>query len=222
MKIRELLEGITEAPLPADWDKQVFTPNTSYKKRIDYAVARAQKLGKGSSRSAFDINFDGRATVLKVAHNAKGMAQNEAEAGILDDGYASQLGIMIPLIDYDTEHTQPVWIHTEKATKVTKKQLCNIMRCGELYYLVDAANNMLGKKTFYSNLDEKILQLYGEDGLEIFHDYAQRLADLSGSFDVNLNDFDRAANWGLYQGQPVVIDVGFTDDVHKQYYNRGR
>lgn len=94
MKIREI---ISEAPLPDDWDKAVYTPQTSYKKRIDYAVAKAQKLGKGSSRTAFTVTYEGRPTVLKVAHNIKGMAQNEAEAELLSDGYLSGIGIMIPI-----------------------------------------------------------------------------------------------------------------------------
>ena len=44
MKIKEI---ITEAPLPTDWDAGVYTPAQSYKKRIDYAVAHAGKLGAG-------------------------------------------------------------------------------------------------------------------------------------------------------------------------------
>ena len=77
MRVRDI---ISEAPLPPEWDKSVFTPNVAYKKRIDYAVERAHRLGRGSSRTAVEIMYEGRATVLKVAHNIKGMAQNAAEA----------------------------------------------------------------------------------------------------------------------------------------------
>lgn len=51
-------------------------------------------------------------------------------------------------------------------------------------------------------------------------DYANTLADLNSSFDVELGDLSRAANWGLYQGKPVIIDVGFNSNVLKQYYSR--
>lgn len=220
MQIKDIInEGrvIDEAPLPADWDKDVYTPNTSYKKRIDYAVARAQKLGKGSARTAFDIPYEGRATVLKVAHNAKGMAQNEAEAELLSDGYIIQTGITIPIIDYDEEHQQPIWIHMEKATKATEKQLCQLMKCGKLTWLVDAANTAQGNRARYHNLNAEIIKLHGEDGLETFHEYVNLLQQLS-QFDINLADFARAANWGIYQGRPVVIDVGFTQAVGQEHY----
>lgn len=216
MKIREIIrENITEAPLPAEWDKTVYTPAQSYKKRIDYAVARAQKLGTGSSRVAFDIPYEGRNTVLKVAKNAKGMAQNQAEASLLEDGYLQQLGIMIPLIDYDEEHAQPVWIHTEKAMKATPKQLCDLMKCGKLDWLVDAAKYAQTGQGRDHNDD--VVKLYGEEGLETFHEYVDLLQELHG-FEINLADFSRAANWGLYNGQPVVIDLGFTQEVAKQHY----
>lgn len=212
------MEGLSEAPLPQEWDKQVFTPQTSYKKRIEYAVSKAKKLGKGSSRTAFDINFDGRPTVLKVAHNAKGMVQNEEEANILSDPYISN--IVIPIIDYDEEHEQPVWIHTEKATKITAAQLCKIMKCGTLDFLISFTNSRVSSKKdwYYNSAIEHINHLSDQDK-EIFYEYSDMLLELHYN-NVNLSDFRRAANWGLYNGHPIVIDVGFTNEIHKQYYNK--
>jgi hypothetical protein len=213
MNLRELL---SEAPLPAEWDQTVFTPATSYKKRIEYVVARAQRLGTGSSRTAFDIQYEGRPTVLKVAHNGKGMAQNAAEAELLDDGYLKTVGIVIPLIDYDEDHAQPVWIHSEKAQKASEKQLCELMSCGKLAWLVDAA--MFAQTGKGSNHVNDIVQLYGDDGLETFHEYVDMMQELH-SLKINLNDYKRAANWGIFNGSPVVIDLGFTCDVAKQHYS---
>ena len=221
MKVRELLEGITEAPLPSEWDQQVYTPQTSYKKRIDYAVARAQKLGKGSSRSAFEIPYQGRMTVLKVAHNTKGMAQNKAEAELLSDGYLSSLDIVIPIIDYDEEHQQPVWIHTEKALKATPKQLCEIMKCPSLNDLVNSSVQAYTGETIGGDVLSKskqvVAQKWGEDAVETFLEYVDKLQELQ-QFNIKIRDFDRAANWGLYNGNPVVIDLGLTSDVSKKYY----
>jgi hypothetical protein len=28
------------------------------------------------------------------------------------------------------------------------------------------------------------------------------------------------ANWGMYQGKPVIVDVGFNSNVMQQYYKR--
>ena len=38
--------------------------------------------------------------------------------------------------------------------------------------------------------------------------------------DIDLNDLDRAANWGIYQGRPVIVDVGGTSTVIQQYYDK--
>ena len=156
MRIQELLE----APLPDNYDKAIFTPKTSYNKRIDYMVAQAQKLGKGSSRTAFTIEYKGRPTILKIAHNKKGMAQNAVESSILEDNYVESMGITIPIIDYDEEHDEPIWIHMEQASKASPKQLCDIMKCGSLSNLISIANYRIGKNrnspdSIYRDLTDK-------------------------------------------------------------------
>ena len=209
-------EVVLEVPLPSDWDKTALTPQKSYKSRIEYIVQRAQKLGKGSSRTAFIIDYQGRQTVLKVAHNAKGMAQNGAEAQILDDPYIAD--IVIPIIDYDEEHAEPVWIHTEMANKATEKKLCDIMKCGKLINLVGRAEyQALGKRGWAFNGAQQYYESLDEQNKETFDEYTDSLAELTG-FGLNLGDFQRAANWGLYRGHPVVIDLGFTNEVAATYY----
>ena len=219
-------EIIDEMPLPADWDpQQMKQQGTTFKSRLAYALERAKKLGTGSSRVATIIEYEGRPTVLKIAKNQKGLAQNSVEASILEDGYASQLGILIPLIDYDEQNREPSWIHTEMATKASEKQLCQLMKCYSLHELVQTAYNIVGK---YRNSKEKLNDTLekmrhfnvSEDDIETFLDYANKLGDLHNSFDVELGDFSRAANWGIYQGNPVIVDVGFNSNVMNQYYVR--
>ena len=220
----KILEIITEAPLPPDWDHSVFTPNTSYKKKMDYAAFRAQKAGKGSSRTAFIIEHEGRPTVLKVAHNAKGMAQNYEEARILDDSYIESLGITVPMIDYDDKHNEPVWIHLEKAEKVNEKTLVNLMKCGNLTLLINLAANLANTRGATLSYKETIDVLksdrfkYTDQDLKICQQYAYNLSDLATNFNVGLMDLSRPTNWGLYNGNPVVIDVGYTDAVHRAHY----
>ncbi len=214
-------EIIDEMPLPADWDPAQYSHGTTYKQRLAYALERARKLGTGSSRVATIIEYQGRPTVLKIAKNMKGMAQNSVEADVLTDGYASQLGILIPIIDYDMQNREPAWVHTELAQKATEKQLCAIMKCRSLQQLVDIANGILGKNkwTTYQGVVEAMKREgRSEQDIETATDYANTLADLNSSFDVELGDFTRKANWGLYHGKPVIIDVGFNSNVLQQYY----
>ena len=220
-------EVLDEMPLPADWDpQQMRQQGTTFKSRLAYALERAKKLGTGSSRVATTIEYEGRPTVLKIAKNQKGLAQNSVEASILDDGYASQMGILIPLIDYDTQNREPSWIHTEVAQKANEKQLCNLMKCHSFDDLITAAQAQLNEYgTRSRDILNKIIEkneYYGssEQDADIFLEYVNRLAELKNSFDVQLGDFNRAHNWGLYQGKPVIIDVGLNSNVLNQYYAR--
>ena len=218
-------EIIDEMPLPADWDANQYRPGTSFKKRLEYALARASKLGTGSSRVAMTIEYQGRPTVLKIAKNKKGLAQNAVEAEILSDGYANQLGILIPIIDYDDQNpvtNEPTWVHTELAQKATEKQLCAIMKCRNLQELVDLAHGFTGKKNWYSysgQVERMRMRGASEEDIETATGYANTLADLNNSFDVELGDFSRKANWGMYNGKPVIIDVGFNSNVLQKHYS---
>jgi hypothetical protein len=220
-------DKLDEMPLPADWDpQQMRQQGTSFKSRLAYALERAKKLGVGSSRVATTIDYQGRPTVLKIAKNAKGLAQNSVEADILSDGYASQMGILIPIIDYDTQNREPSWIHTELAQKANEKQLCSLMKCQSLDDLIRAAQAQLNE---YGTRSRAILndiidknEHFGssEQDADTFLEYVNRLSELKSSFDVELADFHRPANWGLYQGKPVIVDVGFNSNVLNQYYSR--
>jgi hypothetical protein len=196
---------------------------TTFKSRLAYALERAKKLGTGSSRVATTIEYQGRPTVLKIAKNAKGLAQNSVEADILSDGYASQLGILIPIIDYDEQNREPTWVHTEMAQKTNEKQLCQLMKCDNLHQLINMAYSIQGRKIYgnYESFANHLRQKgKSEQAIDTMTEYANTLADLNSNFDVELGDFGRAANWGLYNGKPVIIDVGFNSNVLNQYYKR--
>ena len=58
---------------------------------------------------------------------------------------------------------------------------------------------------------------YSEADWETMVYYANELAELAGNYNVLLTDLARPANWGIYNGDPVVIDVGFTSSVAQSY-----
>lgn len=201
---------ITESPLPDDWDGGMYNERTPFSRRVKYAQERAKKLGAGSSRIAFVIPYQGRDTVLKIAKNSKGMAQNEAEAQVLDDYYLKGLGIFIPMIDYDEENTSPTWIHTEMASKASAGDF--VRACGgSLDDLIAFAHHYCGKK--YTGRGD-----YTKVNPE--SELAQSLGDYLGNYDANFGDYSRLANWGIYDGSPVIIDAGFNDEVRDLYYSK--
>ena len=223
---------INEVPLPPDWDKEQLNLRQTFKNRVKYAVSKAQKLGTGSSRIAFVIPYEGRNTVLKVAKNLKGLAQNEAELQILNDYVIGQSDIVIPLIDYDKDNKRPVWLQTELASQISMKPLLQLLRTPTLWFLTDAVKYRLSlpDKPRYLNkpadLKEKYFDpkmwTYGgeptEQNFEMFNEYVDKIAELKDSAQIELGDLQNDKNWGQFMGRPVVIDLGLSSDVWNKYY----
>lgn len=217
---------VDEMALPADWDPTMLGHDKTFKSRLEYAKERAQRLGGGSSRVAFVIPDQGRETVLKIAKNKKGMAQNEAEVEILNDGYLGKLDIVIPLIDYDKQNPTPTWIQTEKATKVNRKRLEQLLYCDELdgglHDFMAAVYGVLGQRHRWVPTMKQIKQdledtTMSQEEINIFFEYVNEVATLVSSSSVLPDDFYNIGNWGEYKGRPVIIDVGFTEAVKPLY-----
>lgn len=207
MKVYEL---IGETPLPDEWDKEVFTPKVSFAKQIKYATEMSQKLGAGSSRVAFIIQYQNRPTVLKIAKNAKGVAQNEIEIPVLNDNYFND--ITIPMIDYDTVNNQSIWLHTEKAEKMPRGWFKRSMGI-DIKKFPGAIDHLLGRKTFTSRQELE---------MEMENELVNKVAEMCEAYDILSGDFGREANWGLYNNHPVLLDVGFSSDTYYTYYRPKR
>ena len=208
---------LAEVPIPPDWDSDTFTPNNSFAKKLRYAQERAAKMGTGSSRVAFNIDYEGRETVLKIAKNKKGLAQNAKEA---DYGlYNMYPDITIPLIDYDEDNEYPAWVHMEKADKLRKPQFKSIIG----YSFNDFANMLMADEqrrsgrnkmmNYVGNISDEEQEKIKES--EFFYD----VSSLLGNFDIMAGDLGRLANWGMYKGNPVIIDLGFDSEIKKDFYS---
>lgn len=204
---------INEAPLPDDWDKNQFSDKNSFKKQLQYALERSRKIGAGSSRVAFKIDYQGRPTILKIAKNRKGLAQNGEEVNVLDDGYLKNLGITIPLIDYDDQSNNPRWIHVEFANKAKPSDF--IKECGvPLDVLVDYCEYITRSTNISRNNYIK-----AEEHINKESDLVNNLITFIGSTDSPVGDYQRIANWGVYNGKLVIIDVGLSQNVIDKYYS---
>ena len=109
------------------------------------------------------------------------------------------------------------------ATKASEKQLASMMGVDSLNELIQLANAIAGKAKMYNYqqlIDYMAKKGKSEQQIETATDYANMLVDLNNSFDVELGDLNRKANWGLYNGKPVILDVGFNSNVLNQYYKR--
>ncbi|WGH49852.1 hypothetical protein [Alishewanella phage vB_AspM_Slickus01] len=210
MKIDNLYSTLLEAPLPDDWDKNMFSNATPYSKMIAYAKERAEQVGKGLSRVAFLVTYQGRKTVIKVALNAKGLSQNEEEVRLFSDWYLSGIGITIPMIDHDEKNRRPTWIHTEFADKITDAKLTKYFSGVKLPVVIaNIEYEKSGRRTYLT-----------QELPEAIHDNENydKLRDLILNFtDISTGDLQRKANWGIYKGNPVILDLGLTKDTEKLY-----
>lgn len=229
MRANEFLteEILAEVPLPPDWDSGKLNLQQTFKNRLKYALARAKRLGVGSSRVAMIIEYDGRPTALKVAKNRKGLAQNKAEIEILD-GYAGRLPIVIPLIDYDKENKSPVWIQTELAKKVQAHTLIKLLHTPSMWFLMAMVQDRINPHPKRANeIKEKYFDTHNnlrkltEQDWDILIRYASEIAELVKSTKLEISDLNNSKNWGVYNGRPVLIDLGFTSDT-KELYGRFR
>ena len=214
MKLNDILN---EAPLPDDWDKSKFTSNTPFIHRVRYAEERAAKLGTGSSRIAFEIDYDGRPTVLKIAKNKKGIAQNEYEYQMFNDYIVLSHDITIPMIDHDEQNDPPTWLHVEKAEKMKPnmfKKFFNGLTPEQV--MNDVVQFGIGKRY---DLPEELQKRYQE--LIEDNDAINSLVDIAGSYGgVTWQDFAVLSNWGVYKNSPVIIDIGLSTEVYSLHYSR--
>lgn len=217
MKIFELLN---ETPLPSDWDSSQFSTTKSFESIIEYALERAKKIGTGSSRIAFEVEYEGRPTILKIAKKEKGLAQNEVESTMLSDSYIQHMELTIPIIDYDTVNDKPLWIHTEKAGKITEKKLCKLLHCDSLSQLIYMVKSKYKNSDLYMFFYNKLKETNTEEELDQLEELVDNLFSLSKHFDIALGDFQKANSWGLYKGKPVIIDIGLSMPVYELHYKK--
>ncbi len=209
MKVKDILR---EAPIPSDWDDSTYKPQVSFAQRIRYAKERAQQIGAGSSRVAFVIDYQGRKTVLKIAKNKKGIAQNDYESQMFSDYYVDGLNISIPMIDYDEKNESPTWVHVEYAEKMKPNMFKELFSGVSHNEIDDVISYLTGQRRVSPELEERYQQLQ-EDNEAI-----DSLVDLVGNYGLPMGDFTRLANWGVYKKRPVIIDLGLSSDVQQKYY----
>ena len=217
MRNKTFKEFLLEAPLPDDWDKSIYNDRISFNKRIQYAKQMSQKIGSGSSRVAFKIPYQGRDTVLKIAKNKQGAGQNQAEFDVLNDSFVSSIGIVIPMIDADIKSNYPTWIHTEFAQKAKPadfvKQFGGTLKDLMAYAAINFGHNKQHIHPNHSRYGD--FRKINENNPAVY-----KFIDFVGNYShIPADDYSRIANWGVYKGKLVIIDIGFSTEVRTQFYS---
>ena len=199
--------------------KQKFLPEflniKSFAGKMKFANQYLQRIGSGSGRVVFDI--DGQ-KVLKLAKNAKGIAQNEQEENI---GRYDDYSDIITKIFEASDNNE--WLIVEKAKKVNEtriKQLTGIPSLLNLFfYLKNFELENKGRRGNFG-IELEIKNLLDNN------EFVNRLENLMIDYGINLGDLKRPSSYGevIHDGQPTIVltDYGLSDEVFDTYYNPNR
>lgn len=172
-----------------------------------------QPIGNGSSRICFQLNDN---MILKLAKNAKGLAQNEQEGQ--EDYYRDSYGIFPKVYYQFSDNENYSFIVSEYVLPVKNSDFKHILG-------IDA-------NTFY-NFIETCASVYTRKARKILNDgvFENMLEneDLNNWYsfmcDYNFPPMDlRNANFGmaLRDGEPkiVMLDSGLSEEIYNQYYKK--
>jgi hypothetical protein len=215
--IQEMVEqAIEEAVYPENFDVSVFKGLPSFAARIKYVKERLPKVAQGSARAVFIVDDQ---TVLKIAMNKRGLAQNKVEAEI---GRHTSY----PVAEVFEVGDNGVWIEMQRATKATPKlfqQLAGVdLKTFDavITYWEIERNPGKYRGSLYRK-PENYEELVSGD-----NDLINSVLGLMGDYDIPPGDLGRISSWGVVSRngtqELVLIDYGLTRGVWNDYYSPKR
>lgn len=169
--------------------------------RKKYAEKNLKRLSSGSSRLVYLTDDD---TIVKLAKNDKGIAQNEVEANPkMKSKYLNK--ILGHAKDF-------VWIETCFLDKITEKDFEEMtgMDFKSFGESVD-----YGLKNISKSSDKKKPKNYDDIVKSEIYKELKRLGD---KFKLMPGDLSRISSWGTKDGNPILIDAGLTQKVFEDFY----
>jgi mRNA-degrading endonuclease RelE of RelBE toxin-antitoxin system len=215
------------ANYPQSFNMDTFKSLNSYNKKIKYCNDNLQRIASGSSRIVYKIDD---ATVLKLAKNKKGLAQNEAETQYRDDLYAPDIFAEV----YDNDENF-YWIEMQLARKAKPtdfKRLTGYDFKTFQNFVTYSAQQYLPRRSYGFSIPSEYKQLFDSEEFQnmvwdnpdnVFYQTNEYLT----SYQIEkYGDVQRISSWGVVKDKHdgtdklVLIDYGLTDDIFNQYYSR--
>jgi len=173
----------------------------SYNARKEYAEDNLKHLSSGSSRIVY---LSPKKTIIKLAKNDKGIAQNKAEANP-----KMKSKFLNEILGYDQKYS---WIETHYLEKITTKQFKEITGLD----FDDFGDSIrYGLKKVSGNTDlEKPENFDKVEKSEIY----KEMRRIGSQFKLMPGDLARISSWGVKDNHPVLIDAGLTAGVFEKHY----
>lgn len=172
----------------------------TYQARKKYAERNLKHLSSGSSRIVYLTPDD---TIIKLAKNDKGIAQNKAESNPkMKSEYLN------PTIKHAKDFS---WMETHFLDKITVKQFKDMTDI-DFDDFGDAVRWAL--KSVSSNSSSKPDNFKDIEKMDIY----KEMKRIGKKFKLLPGDLARISSWGTKDGRPVLIDAGLTRKVFDEYY----
>lgn len=173
----------------------------TYQARKQYAENNLKHLSSGSSRIVY-LTSD--KTILKLAKNDKGIAQNKAETNPdMKSKYLNEIIKCAP--NY-------AWIETHYLDKISKHEFEDLTG---LKFDDFGDSIRYGLKNVSGNTDqEKPASFEKVEKSEIY----KEMKRIGEKFKLMPGDLARISSWGTKDERPILIDAGLTADVFADYY----
>ena len=174
----------------------------TYQARKKYAEKNLKHLSSGSSRIVYLSNDK---TIIKLAKNDKGIAQNKAESNPkMKSKFVNKI---------ISKSKNNIWLETHYLDKITEKQFKK---------MTDIDFEDFGKvmryalKNITNNSDKKKPAKFDEiSKSEIY----KELKRLGTQFKLMPGDLAKISSFGAKDGHPILIDAGLTKDIFEEFYD---
>lgn len=173
----------------------------TYAARKKYAEKNFKRLSSGSSRLVYLTNDK---TVIKLASNDKGVAQNKAEANPkMKSKYLN------PAISCSKNYS---WIETHFLDKITVKDFKEMT---DIEFEDFGQAMSYGLKDLSSASNKKKPNNFEKVSKSPIYKELKRVAE---KFELLPGDISRISSWGCKGNNPVLIDSGLTRGIFDKYY----
>lgn len=173
----------------------------TFKDRVDYAENNIEHLSSGSSRVIYVLPDK---TVLKLAKNDRGVAQNKVEGNPKMKSKFINETIKLDKNGY--------WKTSPFLEKITEKEFEKMV--GISFKDFGEAISY-GLKDVSEDKDAKKPENFGKiEKTDLYRD----LVKLGKQFSLMPGDMARISSWGQVDDHPTLLDAGLTKDIYKKFY----
>jgi|HubBroStandDraft_5_1064220.scaffolds.fasta_scaffold85201_1 hypothetical protein len=175
----------------------------TYAARKKYAEANLEHLSSGSSRITY-LTPD--KTVIKLAKNDRGLAQNKEEVAANSKCNSKYLNKVLKNV------SNYYWIEVPFLDKITEKKFKEMTGI-DFDDFGEALRYSL--RSISGNTDKEKPSDYEEITKS---DLFKEISDIGKKLDLMPGDLARVSSYGIKDNHPVLADVGLTKNVYEAFY----